>query len=95
MQTITPEIRDFVHGFTKRCHQLGIHDDTQIQFLLQKAAMKSAPAEAAKKDSDYYRGTGKLAGGVGETKGKNLQGGEVNGVNQFTNMGTSENYQRG
>ena len=100
MQTITPELRDFVHGFTKRCHELGIHDDAQIQFLLSKAAMegpkkKSGTEQAAKPDSDYYRGAGKLVGSVGEAKGKSMQGGEVNAVNRFTNMGTSENYQRG
>lgn len=92
MATITPDIHDFVHGFTKRCNELGVHDDAQIKYLLSKAAADALVK--AKQGADYFQGTGQPAAIPGEGK-KGAAGGEVHGVNQFTNLGTSENYQRG
>ena len=95
MTQITSEIQDFVHGFTKRCNELGVHDDAMISHLLKQSAVATGTAAAKKSDEDYYRGAGKPINNAGEAKNRQVTGGEVNGVSQFTNMGTSENYQRG
>jgi soluble cytochrome b562 len=93
------ELKDFVHGFTEKCHELGIHKESQIKFLLHKVAEAASPADmkatdqASKSDEDYYRGTGKLVTDLADIIEREGEG-EVNGVNTFTNQGTSDNYQR-
>lgn len=97
------DLHDFVHGFTQKCHEMGIRDDRQVTFLLAKAAAEAdgspqavkGTEEGAKTDEDYYRGTGKLVTDLADIMQQGQEtGGEVNGVNPSTNQGTSENYQR-